>query len=98
MQEIEEMSVDRRQLKAMVKNQNFHFTDLQKEIGVLKSRMNVAEKTCDEVPGLIAYTQDTDIYLQNYLPNEIYSEIHRCLQTTLETAPTKMRLDQIEYS
>jgi hypothetical protein len=97
-QEIKEMSVDRRQLKAMVKNQNFHFTELQKEIGVLKSRMTVAEKTCDEVPGLITYTLDTDTYLQNYLPNEIYSEIHKCLQATLETAPTKMRLDHIEFS
>ena len=26
--EIKEMTIDRRQLKAMVKNQNFHFTEL----------------------------------------------------------------------
>ena len=57
------MSIDRRQLKAMVKNQNYHFTELQKEIGVLKSRVTATEKTCDEVPGLIKYTEDTDCYL-----------------------------------
>ena len=37
------------------------------------------EKTCEEVPGLIKYTEETDTYLQNYLPNEVYAEIHRCL-------------------
>ena len=47
----------------MVKNQNFHYTELQKEIGVLQNRMSVAEKTCAEVPGLIEYTEVTDSYL-----------------------------------
>lgn len=47
----------------MVKNQNYHFTELQKEIGVLKSRVTATEKTCDEVPGLIKYTEETDCYL-----------------------------------
>ena len=61
--EIKELGIDRRQLKAMVKNQNYHFTELQKEIGVLKSRMNGVEKTCEEVPGLITYTEVTDNYL-----------------------------------
>ena len=96
--ELKEMNIDRRQLKAMVKNQNYHFTELQKEIGVLKNRLNVVEKTCEEVPNLIKYTEETDSYLQNYLPNEVYGEIHRCMQATLESAPTKMRLDHIEYA
>ena len=61
--EIKEMTVDRRQLKAMIKNQNFHYTELQKEIGLLKSRMSSAEKTCAEVPGLIEYTEVTDNYM-----------------------------------
>ena len=96
--EIKELSYDRRQLKAMVKNQNFHFTELQKEIGVLKNRATAVEKTASEVPGLLEYTEVTDNYLQNYLPTEIYAEVHRALSATLESAPTKMRLDQIEYS
>ena len=61
--EVRELGIDRRQLKAMVKNQNYHFTELQKEIGVLKSRMTQAEKICDEVPGLITYSEVTDTYL-----------------------------------
>ena len=31
---IRELSLDRMQLKAMIKNQNYHFTNMQKEIGV----------------------------------------------------------------
>ena len=77
--EIKELSYDRRQLKAMVKNQNFHFTELQKEIGVLKNRATAVEKTASEVPGLLEYTEVTDNYLQNYLPTEIYAEVHRAL-------------------
>ena len=77
--EIKEMDIDRRQLKAMIKNQNFHYTELQKEMGLMKSRTNATEKICAEVPGLIEYTEVTDNYLQNYLPTEIYSEIHRAL-------------------
>ena len=33
--EVKEMTIDNRQLKAMVKNQNYQFTELQKAIGVL---------------------------------------------------------------
>ena len=95
---IKEMSVDRRQLKAMVKNQNHQFTELQKAIGVLKTRVNATEKTCAEVPGLLEYCEATDTYLQNYMPVEIYGEIHRAMAAAMEAAPTKQRLDQIEYS
>ena len=95
---IKEMAIDRRQLEAMVKNQNYQFTELQKGIGVLKSRVLATEKTCAEVPGLLEYTEVTDTYLQNYFPIEMYGEIHRALSAMLESAPTKMRLDQIEYS
>ena len=96
--ELEEMVIDRRQLRAMVKNQNFHYTQLQQEIGVIKNRITNTEKTCEEVPGLIEYTEVTDTYLQNYLPTEIYAEVHKAMQITLASAPTKMRLDQIDYS
>ena len=96
--EITDFGVDKRQLRAMIKNQNFHFTEQQTEIGLLKTRMNAVERTCTEVPGLIEYTETTDIYLQNYLPTELYAEIHRALFVSFENAPTKMRLDQIEYS
>ena len=77
----------------MLKNQNFHFTGLQTEIGLLKTRMNAAEKTCAEVPGLLEYTEVTDTYLQNYVPTEVYAEVHRALFAAFENAPTKMRLD-----
>ena len=60
--------------------------------------MLIVEKTCDEVPALLEYTEKTDNYLQNYLPTEVYSEIHRALFAAFETAPTHMRLKQIEYS
>ena len=82
----------------MVKNYNYHFTQLQTEIGLLKSRMNAAERTCSEVPKLIEYTETTDIYLQNYLPTDICAEIHRALYAAFENSPTRMRLDQIQYS
>ena len=65
---------------------------------MLQSRVNVVEKTCSEVPGLLEYCDVTDTYLQNYLPVEMYGEIHRALSASLESAPTKQRLDQIEYS
>ena len=55
--------------------------------------MNVVEKTCSEVPSLIEYTEKTDIYLQNYLPTEVYSEIHRAMYAAFEKAPTLMRLN-----
>lgn len=77
----------------MVKNQNYQFTELQKGIGVLQSRVTVVEKTCAEVPGLLEYCEVTDTYLQNYMPVEIYGEIHRALSAALESAPTKQRLD-----
>ena len=98
MREITEIGIDRRQLRAMIKNQNFHFTELNTEIGLIRTRMNAVEKTCTEVPGLIEYTEITDTYLQNYLPTEIYAEIHRALFVSFENAPTKMRMDQIEFS
>lgn len=60
--------------------------------------MTAVEKTCSEVPGLLEYAETTDCYLQNYLPVEMYGEIHRAMQAALESAPTKQRLDQIEYS
>ena len=61
--EIKEMTIDRRQLKAMVKNQNYQFTELQKAIGVIQSRVTATEKTCAEVPGLLEYAESTDTYL-----------------------------------
>ena len=82
----------------MVRNQNHQFTEMQKEIGVCKARLTAVEKTASEVPGLLEYNEINDNYLQNFLPTEVYAEIHRCMQATLESAPTKMRLDQIEYS
>ena len=63
MREITEIGIDRRQLRAMIKNQNFHFTELNTEIGLIRTRMNAVEKTCAEVPGLIEYTEITDTYL-----------------------------------
>ena len=93
-----EMEIDRNRLKAMVKNQNSYFAQQQQEIGMLKSRMNLVEKTCEEVPGLIEYTEKTDTYLQNYLPTEVYAEIHRAMFAAFEVAPTLMRLKQIEFS
>ena len=73
----------------MVKNQNYQFTELQKGLGVLKSRMNTVEKTCAEVPGLLEYCEQTDSYLQNYMPVEMYGEIHRAMSAAMESAPTK---------
>ena len=39
--------------------------------------MTSVENTASEVPGLLEYTEVTDNYLQNYLPFEIYAEVHR---------------------
>ena len=47
---INELAIDRRQLKAMVKNQNFQFTELKKEILMCKSRLNQAERITAETP------------------------------------------------
>lgn len=47
----------------MVKNQNFQFTELQKGIGFLQSRVKATELICSEVPGLIEYSEQTDTYL-----------------------------------
>ena len=96
--ELKDLAFDRRQMRAMIKNQNYHFTELQKALGVLKSRTTAVEKTCAEVPGLLQYTEATDCYLQNYLPTEMYAEIHTAMYQTLLTAPTKMRLDLMDYS
>ena len=85
-------------MRAMVKNQNFHFSELQKQIGVIQARVTATEKTCAEVPGLIEYTENTDNYLQNYMPTEVYAEVHKAMQIALGSAPTKMRLDAIDYS
>ena len=96
--EVQLMSLDRRQLKAMVRNQNYHFTELQKEMGILRNRLQLVEKTTAEVPRILDFMTETDTYLQNYLPNEIFSEIHNALKESLASAPTKTRLDQVEYS
>ena len=96
--EVKELSIDRRQLKAMIKNQNYHFTEMQKEIGVTKSRVKQLENTASEIPGILSWIEETDTYLQNYLPMEQLREIHFALQASLTTAPTKQRLDQVEHS
>lgn len=57
------MSLDRRQLKAMVRNQNYHFTELQKESGILKNRLHLVEKTCGDVPRILDFMSETDTYL-----------------------------------
>ena len=88
----------RRQLRAMVRNQNSHWVEMQKEIAKLQKRSSETEKTCEEVQRLVNWTEETDNYLQNYLPSEMYSEMHRAMQATLASAPLKMRLDQIEFS
>ena len=94
----QEMSVDRRQLKAMVKNQNFQFTELQKEIVMAKQRLNQVEKVCAETPGILAWMDKTDNYMQNYLPTEYFAETHYLLSAALKNAPNRIRLDHIEYS
>ena len=96
--ELQDLSVDRRQLRAMVRNQNSHWVEMQKEIAKLQKRSSETEKTCEEVQRLVNWTEETDNYLQNYLPSEMYSEMHRAMQATLASAPLKMRLDQIEFS
>ena len=95
---VKSLEVERGQIKAQVQNQKYHFTELKKEIGLLYSRVNIVEKTCEEVPGLIEYTEITDCYLQNYLPTEVFTEIHKALHASFQNAPTKMRMNQIDYS
>ena len=77
--EVKELSIDRRQLKAMIKNQNYHFTEMQKELGVTKSRVKQLENTASEIPGILSWIDETDTYLQNYLPMEQLREIHFAL-------------------
>lgn len=61
---------------------------MQKNIGLLQNRVSATEKTCSEVPGLIEYTEVTDSYLQNYLPSEMYGEIHRAVFESFKNAPS----------
>lgn len=56
------------------------------------------EITASEIPRILKYMDETDTYLQNYLPMETLREIHYAVQAALATAPTKMRLDQVEHS
>ena len=95
---IKSFEIERGQLKAQVQNQKYHFTELKKEIGLLYSRVNIVEKTCEEVPGLVEFNEITDCYLQNYLPTEVFTEIHKALYASFENAPTLMRMNQIDYS
>ena len=96
--DVKELAIDRRQMKAMLKNQNYHFTELQKELGVTRSRVKQLENAAAEIPGILKYIEETDTYLQNYFPMELLREIHYALQASLASAPTKMRLDQVEHS
>ena len=96
--DVKELAIDRRQMKAMIKNQNYHFTELQKELGVTRSRVKVLENTAAEIPGILKYIDETDTFLQNYFPMEILREIHYAIQAALASAPTKMRLDQVEHT
>ena len=96
--DVKELAIDRRQLKAMLKNQNYHFTEMQKELGVTRSRVKMLENTAAEIPGILKYIEETDTYLQNYLPMETLREIHFAMQAALASSTTKMKLDQVEYS
>ena len=49
---LNEMSLDRMQLKAMVKNQNFHFTEIQKNLGVTIHRTEKLERVAATIPGI----------------------------------------------
>ena len=91
--EVKELAIDRRQLKAMIKNQNYHFTEMQKELGVTRSRVKLLENAASEIPGILKWIEETDTYLQNYLPMEQLREIHFALQASLTSASTKVRLD-----
>ena len=53
---------------------------------------------CAKTPGILKWIEDTDTYLQNYLPMETLREIHFGLQASVASAPTKMKLDQVEYT
>ena len=95
---LNEMQLDRMQLKAMVKNQNFHFTEIQKQLGVTIHRTEKLERVAATIPGIQQQLDKTDTYLNFYQPMEICTHIHNALKAGLETAPTKMRLDAIEHS
>lgn len=95
---INELQNERMQLKAMVKNQNYHFTEIQKQIGVVNHRTEKLENIADIFPTLQNQINQTDAYLNLYLPMEICAQIHGALSSSLETAPTKMRLDMVDNS
>lgn len=93
-----ELQQDRQQLKSMVKNQNYHYTEIQKHLGVLSYRMTDLEKITSQVPALFSQLNATDTYLNLYQPMEICSAIHNAIQASLSSAPCRQRLDAIEYS
>jgi hypothetical protein len=82
----------------MVKNQNFHFTEIQKQLGVNIHRTEKLERAVAVIPGIQEQISKTDTYLNFYQPMEICTQIHNALKASLETAPTKMRLDAVEHS
>ena len=82
----------------MVKNQNYHFTEIQKQLGVTIHRTDRLERVAQTIPNLELQISLTDQYLNFYQPMEICTYIHQALKASLESAPTKMKLDSIEYS
>ena len=90
---LENLQLERLQLKAMVKNQNFHFTEIQKTLGVTVHRTDKLERFVSVIPSIQEQIDNTDKFLNFYQPMEIATHIHNALKNALESAPTKIRLD-----
>ena len=95
---LSDLAIDRNQYRAMVKNQNFHFTELQKQIGVLNYKYDQLSMVAQKVPEIQEQINKTDDYLNYYQPMEICTQIHSALKASFEHAPTRQKLDAMEYS
>jgi hypothetical protein len=76
---LQEMTVDKNQMRAMIRNQNYHFTEMQKNIGCSMAKVEELNKRTEPLAGLIKSCKATDHYLKFYQPVLTYKNIHEAL-------------------
>lgn len=94
-QSVEESHHAYTQIKAMIRNQNHHFTEISKTQGVHSMQIAEVQEQCQGTPELIVNLKSIEMYLYKYQPMQIFNMIHLALTDSFVNAPTRQRLDII---
>lgn len=82
----------------MIRNQNIHFTEISKTLGVHSMQIAEVQELSNGTPELIVAQKAIELYLYKYQPMQIFNMIHLALTNSFVSAPLRQRLDIIVNS